>query len=320
MTVSYPEEEPQIDNPLIYRGVHRLNQDEQGRVKCVACFLCATACPAHCIDIVAAESPWPDREKYPESFTIDELRCIYLRHVRGGLPGGCHRADEPVQPDGPEPRGDDLRQGEAAERLRRDEGPGADAVGDGGRYGMSLVQWIPWVVVAGQPSAAEADGDRGGGTAAGELAGWPLLAALVLGVVALCLLLPATTGIVVLAGGVLGLLSLAVDPGRDDVAAGAAVRAVGVLGAGRRDVDRGRGGRRDAQAGLHGALVRLVAAGHGRAVAVRRCAVPERVDGGGLCRGDPGDVPVRAHVGPAGGARAVRSDHLGVVHASRWPR
>jgi NADH-quinone oxidoreductase subunit I len=43
----------------------------------VACFLCATACPAHCIDIVATESPWPDREKYPESFHIDELRCIF---------------------------------------------------------------------------------------------------------------------------------------------------------------------------------------------------------------------------------------------------
>ena len=43
----------------------------------VACFLCATACPAHCIDIVGIESPWPDREKYPQSFTIDELRCIF---------------------------------------------------------------------------------------------------------------------------------------------------------------------------------------------------------------------------------------------------
>jgi len=77
VTVSYPDEEPQIGNPLIYRGVHRLNKDEQGRVKCVACFLCSTACPAHCIDIIAAPSPWPDREKYPESFHIDELRCIY---------------------------------------------------------------------------------------------------------------------------------------------------------------------------------------------------------------------------------------------------
>jgi len=76
-TVSFPEQRPEIDNPLIYRGVHRLNRDEQGRVKCVACFLCATACPAHCIDIVADESPWPDREKYPDHFVIDELRCIF---------------------------------------------------------------------------------------------------------------------------------------------------------------------------------------------------------------------------------------------------
>lgn len=77
VTVSYPDQEPDIGNPLIYRGVHRLNKDAQGRVQCVACFLCATACPAHCIDIIAAESPWPDREKYPQNFTIDELRCIY---------------------------------------------------------------------------------------------------------------------------------------------------------------------------------------------------------------------------------------------------
>jgi NADH-quinone oxidoreductase subunit I len=77
VTVSYPDQEPNIESPLIYRGVHRLNKDSQGRVKCVACFLCATACPAHCIDIIGIESPWEDREKYPESFTIDELRCIY---------------------------------------------------------------------------------------------------------------------------------------------------------------------------------------------------------------------------------------------------
>lgn len=75
VTVQFPEERPKL--PANYRGVHRLNRDEQGRVKCVACYMCATACPAHCIDIVAAASPWKDREKYPETFVIDELRCIY---------------------------------------------------------------------------------------------------------------------------------------------------------------------------------------------------------------------------------------------------
>jgi NADH-quinone oxidoreductase subunit I len=71
----FPEVEPQL--PANYRGVHRLNRDEQGRVKCVACYMCSTACPAHCIDIISAPSPWKDREKYPETFVIDELRCIY---------------------------------------------------------------------------------------------------------------------------------------------------------------------------------------------------------------------------------------------------
>src|SRR5437588_10542418 len=54
VTQSFPDERPKIGNTLIYRGVHRLNKDEQGRVKCVACFLCATACPAHCIDMRGA--------------------------------------------------------------------------------------------------------------------------------------------------------------------------------------------------------------------------------------------------------------------------
>src|SRR5207244_3090877 len=65
--------------PGNYRGGHRLSRDEDGRVRCVACYMCATACPAHCIDIVAAPAPveWKDREKYPETFVIDELRCIY---------------------------------------------------------------------------------------------------------------------------------------------------------------------------------------------------------------------------------------------------
>lgn len=52
VTQYFPEERPEL--PANYRGVHRLNRDEEGRVKCVACYMCSTACPAHCIDIVAA--------------------------------------------------------------------------------------------------------------------------------------------------------------------------------------------------------------------------------------------------------------------------
>jgi NADH-quinone oxidoreductase subunit I len=82
--VQYPEQK-RDDRPVeeggqfreYFRGVHRLNRDEDGRVRCVACFMCATACPANCIHIVAEESPWDDREKYPKQFDIDELRCIY---------------------------------------------------------------------------------------------------------------------------------------------------------------------------------------------------------------------------------------------------
>jgi NADH-quinone oxidoreductase subunit I len=83
-TMQYPEQRRE-DMPVEqgglfkgnFRGVHRLNRDEQGRVKCVACMMCPTICPARCIHITAGESPWDDREKYPVKFEIDELRCIY---------------------------------------------------------------------------------------------------------------------------------------------------------------------------------------------------------------------------------------------------
>jgi NADH-quinone oxidoreductase subunit I len=60
-----------------YRGEHRLKRDDQGRMKCVACFMCQTACPAECIEITAGPSPWPDRDKVPVQFRIDMLKCIY---------------------------------------------------------------------------------------------------------------------------------------------------------------------------------------------------------------------------------------------------
>ena len=73
--VQYPEEKRDDRDVLdggqykkTFRGVHRLNRDEDGRVRCVACFMCATACPANCIHIEGEESPWEDR-KCPSSST-----------------------------------------------------------------------------------------------------------------------------------------------------------------------------------------------------------------------------------------------------------
>src|SRR6478609_2928988 len=49
ITQQFPEVEPKL--PANYRGVHRLNRDEQNRVKCVACYMCSTACPVDAIEL-----------------------------------------------------------------------------------------------------------------------------------------------------------------------------------------------------------------------------------------------------------------------------
>jgi len=75
-TIQYPEEK--LIPPDGYRGLHRLNKDAKGRIKCVACDMCSAACPADCIDIVPGTSPSDlDKERYPVSFEIDLLKCIF---------------------------------------------------------------------------------------------------------------------------------------------------------------------------------------------------------------------------------------------------
>ena len=75
VTIRYPEE--RHVPPPGFRGQHYLKRDPQGRIKCVACCLCQTACPSLAIAIVPAPAPWNEREKYPAAFSIDLLRCIY---------------------------------------------------------------------------------------------------------------------------------------------------------------------------------------------------------------------------------------------------
>src|SRR2546429_7685734 len=88
ITDLYPEAPPELQER--YRGVHVLQRDENGLEKCVACFLCAAACPADCIYIEAAENTDTLRisggEGYPKVYHIDYHRCNFLRFLLRTLP------------------------------------------------------------------------------------------------------------------------------------------------------------------------------------------------------------------------------------------
>jgi NADH-quinone oxidoreductase subunit I len=73
VTLRYPEEKWEVAPR--WRGRHVLTRHDNGKIKCVACMLCATVCPAECIDIEAAAEP--DNRKYPEKYTLDLGRCIF---------------------------------------------------------------------------------------------------------------------------------------------------------------------------------------------------------------------------------------------------
>ena len=74
-TILYPEQKRDYSGR--FRGKHILKTREDGTLKCVACYMCAQACPADCITIVAGEHPSLAYEKYPVVFDIDMLRCVF---------------------------------------------------------------------------------------------------------------------------------------------------------------------------------------------------------------------------------------------------
>ena len=74
-TIQFPEEKR--PSSARYRGIHLLTEREDGTPKCVACYMCATVCPAECIYIESGERPEQTIEKYPTRFEIDLLRCVY---------------------------------------------------------------------------------------------------------------------------------------------------------------------------------------------------------------------------------------------------
>ena len=73
-----------------FRGAHVLQRDENGLEKCVACFLCAAACPSNCIYIEAAENTAEKRisssDRYAKVYNIDYNRCIFCGYCVEACP------------------------------------------------------------------------------------------------------------------------------------------------------------------------------------------------------------------------------------------
>jgi NADH-quinone oxidoreductase subunit I len=90
-TFRWPEVKKPIDPG--YRSEHRLMLRDDESIRCTACMLCATACPANCIHIEAAEGDIPEAEKYAEEYTIDLLRCIYCGYCVEACPCDAIRMD-----------------------------------------------------------------------------------------------------------------------------------------------------------------------------------------------------------------------------------
>ncbi len=97
-TIQYPEQKRELSP--IFRGLHVLKRDEEGKERCTACGLCALACPAEAISMEAAERKKGEEhlyreEKYAAVYEINMLRCIFC----GLCEEACPKAAIFLQPD-----------------------------------------------------------------------------------------------------------------------------------------------------------------------------------------------------------------------------
>ena len=95
-TVQYPEEKTPVFPR--FRGRHKLHRFEDiphngaqaGLEKCVGCSLCAAACPADCIRVVAAENTPEHRvsagERYAAVYEINLAHCIFCGYCEAACP------------------------------------------------------------------------------------------------------------------------------------------------------------------------------------------------------------------------------------------
>jgi len=89
VTTMYPEEKTPV-YPR-FRGRHKLHKfEDTGLEKCVGCSLCAAACPADCIRVVAEENDPQNRvspgERYARIYEINMARCIFCGYCEIACP------------------------------------------------------------------------------------------------------------------------------------------------------------------------------------------------------------------------------------------
>ncbi len=80
-TVQYPDRRRVL--PPRWRGRIILARDPDGAERCVACYLCAAACPVDCIALQATQE---NGRRYPSFFRINFSRCIYCGYCEEACP------------------------------------------------------------------------------------------------------------------------------------------------------------------------------------------------------------------------------------------
>ena len=86
VTINYPDQKmPMFPK---YRGKQVLMRDENGLEKCVACGLCAVACPADAIYLEAAENDGTVQAgpRYASVYQIHKTRCIFCGYCEEACP------------------------------------------------------------------------------------------------------------------------------------------------------------------------------------------------------------------------------------------
>lgn len=126
-TIEYPNEAREYAPR--FRGRHRLTLNDDGSMRCTACFLCATACPAKCIYIEPQEHDSEEVEKFPHRYEIDTLLCIYCGYCVEACPVDAIRMDTGIHPEiyPPDPRAfiEDKETLMIRSRVLEDKGPEA---------------------------------------------------------------------------------------------------------------------------------------------------------------------------------------------------